>query len=245
MSNLTNYHKALMAMPWQEWPKELWWYVQGAQCGCGEDIACAVEDFLKRPDAEEYVDVGMLEKPGLLEYIEDILGIKLTLPQRLLLEQNFDEIIITTSTKNEDDMIQAKTLDNTTADKAVDQVSDLKIWGDGDMWKLLSKASSVKEGWMKSTKAMEIPGRGCLVQVTTQQGDQVAEAVTFVEDCRIEDVGNKPQGGSGEESRVIARRLVSTKTVTSIAGFDASNDRCDPPDYSKAGCVGKGEKLRG
>ena len=29
--------------------------------------------------------------------------------------------------------------------------------GNGDMFKLLCKASSQKEGWMKSTKAMEIP----------------------------------------------------------------------------------------
>jgi hypothetical protein len=62
-----------------------------------------------------------------------------------------------------------KTLDNTTADQAKNQISDLKIWGDGDMFKLICKASSKKEGWMKSTKAMEIPGVGCVVQVTTQQ----------------------------------------------------------------------------
>lgn len=62
-----------------------------------------------------------------------------------------------------------KTLDNTTADQAKDQVSDLKIWGNGDTFKLICKASSKAEGWMKSTKAMEIPGVGCVVQVTTQQ----------------------------------------------------------------------------
>ena len=38
---------------------------------------------------------------------------------------------------------------------------------------------------MKSTKAMEIVNRGCLVQVTTQQGDNVAEAVTFVPNVSI------------------------------------------------------------
>lgn len=62
-----------------------------------------------------------------------------------------------------------KTLDNTTAKQAKDQVSDLQIWGNGDTFKLICKASSKKEGWMKSTKAMEIPGVGCVVQVTTQQ----------------------------------------------------------------------------
>lgn len=58
--------------------------------------------------------------------------------------------------------------------------SDVKVFGDPDRWVLLCKASSESQGWMKSTKAMQIFGVGCLVQVTTQQGDNVAEAITFV-----------------------------------------------------------------
>ena len=69
--------------------------------------------------------------------------------------------------------------------QAKDQVSDIKFWGDGDTFKLISKASSKKEGWMKSTKAMQIDDVGCVVQVTTQQGDQVAEALTFVPGVKI------------------------------------------------------------
>ena len=63
-----------------------------------------------------------------------------------------------------------KTLNNTDQDAAKKNVSDLVIFG-GDLFKLLSKASSQKEGWMKSTKAMEIEGVGCAIQVTTQQKD--------------------------------------------------------------------------
>ena len=53
------------------------------------------------------------------------------------------------------------------------------------MFQLLCKASSEDEGWMKSTKAMEIEGGGCIVQVTTQQRNHdgtyaVAEALAFV-----------------------------------------------------------------
>jgi len=77
-----------------------------------------------------------------------------------------------------------KTLDNTTASTAEDNVRDIKFWGDGDLFKLISKASSKAEGWMKSTKAMDV-GNGCVVQVTTQQGDNVAEALTFVPDVTI------------------------------------------------------------
>lgn len=73
-----------------------------------------------------------------------------------------------------------KTLDITEAKGARANIADLKTWGDADTWKLISKASSEAEGWMKSTKAMNIPGVGCVVQVTTQQGNNIAEALTFV-----------------------------------------------------------------
>jgi len=85
-----------------------------------------------------------------------------------------------------------KTLTNTTASQAKENVKDIVFWGDGNTFKLISKASSQNEGWMKSSKAMEIEGVGCVVQVTTQQKGvdgtyAVAEAVTFVPGVRIED----------------------------------------------------------
>jgi hypothetical protein len=73
-----------------------------------------------------------------------------------------------------------KTFKNTDKDGATKNVMDIKFFGDGDTFKLISKAWSKNEGWMKSTKAMEIPGIGCVIQVSTQQGDNVAEAVCFV-----------------------------------------------------------------
>tara|TARA_R110000764_G_scaffold43645_3_gene98148 strand:- start:390 stop:683 length:294 start_codon:yes stop_codon:yes gene_type:complete len=94
-----------------------------------------------------------------------------------------------------------KSLGNTTASKASENVKDIVFWGNGDLFKLIGKASSKAEGWMKSTKAMEIEDVGCVVQVTTQQNDQVAEAVTFVPLVKIEETKN------GDE--VIGRRLVS------------------------------------
>ena len=85
-----------------------------------------------------------------------------------------------------------KTLHNSDASGTRKNVSDVAIVGDGDMFKLLCKASSESEGWMKSTKAMEIPDRGCIVQVTTQQRNpdgsySVAEAITFVPGVEITD----------------------------------------------------------
>lgn len=109
-----------------------------------------------------------------------------------------------------------KTLGNTTVSQAKDNVPDLVIWGEGDMFKLLCKASSESEGWMKSTKAMEIPGVGCVVQVTTQQGDlysgswqddgtySLAEAVTFVPGVKIEEMPD-----IYNMDKIISRRLVA------------------------------------
>jgi hypothetical protein len=98
---------------------------------------------------------------------------------------------------------KAKSLGNTDTNGATKNVKDIVFWGDGDAFKLICKASSVQEGWMKSTKAMEIFGAGCLVQVTTQQGDNVAEALSFIPDVKIIEQIRK------EDDVVIARKLVS------------------------------------
>ena len=82
-----------------------------------------------------------------------------------------------------------KTLGNTDQNPTTSNVKDV-VFFNQDLFKLLSKASSQAEGWMKSTKAMQVPG-GCVVQVTTQQGlwnhekqrfvqYSLAEALTFV-----------------------------------------------------------------
>ena len=93
-----------------------------------------------------------------------------------------------------------KTLVNTDSNGAKKNVKDIVFWGDGDTFKLISKASSVSEGWMKSTKAMEIPGVGCVVQVTTQQGDNIAEALTFVPGVAIK--------ATYENNEIVSRKLV-------------------------------------
>jgi hypothetical protein len=62
---------------------------------------------------------------------------------------------------------------------------DHMIWGEPGTWKHICKVSDPNERWMKSTKAMEIPGAGCLVQVSTMQGDTVAEALCFVPGVKL------------------------------------------------------------
>jgi prefoldin subunit 5 len=89
-----------------------------------------------------------------------------------------------------------KTLHNTDANGATKNVSDIQFFGDGDVFKLICKASSESEGWMKSTKAMYV-GTGVVVQVTTQQRNDdgtysIAEALTFVPDvCIYEENGKR------------------------------------------------------
>jgi hypothetical protein len=75
-------------------------------------------------------------------------------------------------------------------------ISDLVVYGDGDTFRLLCKASSQEQGWMKSTKVCNVAG-GCIVQVTTQQRNHdgtnaVAEALTFVPGCKI-DIDAEPR----------------------------------------------------
>lgn len=83
-----------------------------------------------------------------------------------------------------------KTLDNTSIADVKTATSDVKVFGNGDAWKLMSKASSQLDGWMKSTKGLEIEGLGCVVQVTTQQRNpdgswSIAEAATFVPGTKL------------------------------------------------------------
>ncbi len=61
----------------------------------------------------------------------------------------------------------------------------IEVTGNANSFQLLCKTSSKTESWTKCTRALEIPGVGCIVQVTTQQGDNVAEALTFVPGVKI------------------------------------------------------------
>ena len=79
---------------------------------------------------------------------------------------------------------QTRPLDVVNTEDAKAKVSDVVVVGDPDQWKILCKASSKSQRWMKSTKAMQTHG-GCVVQVTTQQDDLIAESLTFVPGVKI------------------------------------------------------------
>jgi hypothetical protein len=89
-----------------------------------------------------------------------------------------------------------KTLHNSDVSGARENAKDIVVVGNVDMFQLLCKASSQAEGWMKSTKAIEVCG-GCAVQVTTQQRNSdgsytIAEALANVSGVRI---ANDENGG--------------------------------------------------
>ena len=89
-----------------------------------------------------------------------------------------------------------KTLKNTDSSGTTHNVPDVEFFGISDMFQLISKAHSDKEGWMKSTKAMEIQGAGCVIQTTTQQRNPdgsyaLTDALVFVPNVSVVSVMNK------------------------------------------------------
>ena len=104
-----------------------------------------------------------------------------------------------------------KSLGNTDSNGAKKNVKDIVFFGDGDTFKLISKASSENEGWMKSTKAMEIEGVGCVVQVTTQQKNpdgsySLSDAVTFVPNAKIDTL---METDGTNEPKIVGRKLIN------------------------------------
>ena len=120
-----------------------------------------------------------------------------------------DKIYDTLTAFGHNNNIMQKTYGNTDSSKAKKNVKDIKFWpAEGfDGFKLIGKAWSKAEGWMKSTKAMEVPGQGCLVQVTTQQGENVSEALTYAPMVKI-------QEGFDDNGNVIGRQLLSVSDNT-------------------------------
>ena len=103
-----------------------------------------------------------------------------------------------------------KTLHNTCENGATKNVKDIQFWGDGDTFKLISKASSEAEGWMKSTKAMQA-GNSVVVQVTTQQRNpdgsySIAEALTTVDNATIKEIKDNSE-------TVIAREIIKLEPI--------------------------------
>ncbi len=97
--------------------------------------------------------------------------------------------------------MESKSLSNTNTKDAQATTPDIKVVGNPDDWKLLMKASSEKQGWMKSTKVMKVSTVGCLVQVTSEFREPsngrvvaTAEALVFCPGTMLRDF-NFPKEG--------------------------------------------------
>jgi len=82
-------------------------------------------------------------------------------------------------------ILEQRRLDISDPVTAKQNIPDIEKYGDPDAWILLCKASSNAQGFMKSTKAMQIHN-GCLVQTETQQKNPdgswaISQAITFVQ----------------------------------------------------------------
>ena len=97
-----------------------------------------------------------------------------------------------------------KTLGVTSNEDLKEKVSDVELAGVYDPWTLIAKASSESQGWMKSTKAMNMP-QGVLIQVTTQNGDHVAEALAYVPNTTVMTVINKLNEQEPERKAYVKR----------------------------------------
>lgn len=124
--------------------------------------------------------------------------------------------------------MKEKQLDISEVKEAKDNISDLKVYGDGDTFRLLCKASSNEEGWMKSTKVCNV-WNGCIVQVTTQQRNpdgsySCAEALTFVPNNHI-DITKEPRVIKGiiaeveEESCIVLNHLEKARIEKAINSY--------------------------
>lgn len=63
--------------------------------------------------------------------------------------------------------------------------SELEVIGDPDLWRVLQQVKDPRRGWIKTTRAMEIPGEGCLIQSCTRKSEadgsaHFSEAMQFV-----------------------------------------------------------------
>jgi len=90
--------------------------------------------------------------------------------------------------------VEERTLTTTTVEEA--KASGVVLTGAADKWLCIAKAVNKDEGWMRSTKAMQIGAAGCLVQTsyiwTNSDGTKGCfEAVCFAPSVNLIEEGGK------------------------------------------------------
>ena len=82
--------------------------------------------------------------------------------------------------------------------------SDVKFWGDPELFKLISRSSSISEGWVRMVKAMQA-GPNVMILTSTQQRNPdgtyvVSEALSLAYNGEIVEKLN-------EEGQVVSRYI--------------------------------------
>lgn len=83
-------------------------------------------------------------------------------------------------------------LDITNSEQLKEHYEEVVTVGNPDQWRLICKASFGKT--MKSTKGLAISGRGVLIQVTTKEGEHIAEALEFIPGAKLTAVTETVEG---------------------------------------------------
>jgi hypothetical protein len=65
-----------------------------------------------------------------------------------------------------------------------------QTFGPAGLWKTLFKAWNDREGWFKTTKAMELPGYGVLIQTTNNENGQICDDSEKVPGLKLEPNGD-------------------------------------------------------
>jgi hypothetical protein len=127
--------------------------------------------------------------------------------------------------------------------ESADITGEADFFGDPDHFQLLFKAGEKPKDektaprWVKSTKAMEIPGVGCIVQVTTEltnpDGSKAcAEALTFVEGVEVAEDEVTRKAYLGAPDRKKGRQLVKIGSKQQSETTKSEESDQQPPGQS-------------
>jgi hypothetical protein len=93
---------------------------------------------------------------------------------------------------------QDRRTDVTSTAAAKAATSDVRVTGDPDMWQLLAKAGSESEGWMRSTKALQV-GPHVILQVSERQHNANGSYTIDNDLIRVENVRIVPDVNGGHK----------------------------------------------
>ena len=93
---------------------------------------------------------------------------------------------------------QERRTDVSSTAEAKAAIADFRVTGNPDIWQLLAKASSPSEGWMRSTKALQV-GPDVILQVSERQRNADGSFTIDNDLIRVENVTIVPDVNDGRK----------------------------------------------